>query len=655
MFTSQGKLAIVNLSSGEVQFTYTPQKLVDKYLGGRGLNMYYLHKLLKPGVDPLSPDNVLIFGAGMLTGTLAPNSGRINITAKSPESGILGDANIGGFFGAEMRLAGFDRLIILGKASSPVYLYLEDGTLEIRPADQYWGYNVNDTQKRLRHDLGEDIQTACIGRSGEKMVRMACVMTGLKNAAGRGGMGAVMGSKNLKAVVVRGNQGLQVHDAAGLYKTRQELQQYLLKSKVCQTLGKVGTPLLYENSNNLGAMRTNNSQHNSFAESLNAGEVEKFAEKMLSCYNCVVHCRHRNKLGGEGPDYSTLALLGANCGIADTAQVIELNNLVNDLGLDSSSTGTVIPWAIELYERGIIGDKLTGQPLEFGNFELVKSLILDIAERRGLGNLLAESSQAARFFGEESKDYLIAVKGLPQSDPHDVRYIKSFALGIATSSRGADHLRSRPTLDILGLPAEVTKKIYGSPISTDVTTYEDKEKMVYYHENMYVITDCLGICKFICHSFNSPNLLNDEHFATLVKETTGLKFTPAELKEIAKRIIDLERIINMREGVTRADDTLPKRYFDDEMPDGKTRGHKIDRQEFAKMLSLYYQLRNWDQDGKPSTVRTAELEELAAVELAETAGVSVKELAAIELEGMASAKLKKRNDGKLETAEGGVA
>jgi len=620
MYTSQGKLALVNLSSGEVKVTYTPQKIVEKYLGGRGLNMYYLHKLLKPGADPLSPDNILIFGAGMLTGTLAPNSSRINITAKSPESGILGDANIGGFFGAEMRLAGFDRLIILGKAPSPVYLYLEDGNLEIRPADQYWGYNVNDTQKQLHKDIGEDIQTACIGRAGERMVRMACVMTGIKNAAGRGGMGAVMGSKNLKAVVARGNQGLKVHNPAGLYDTRQELQQYLLKSKVCQALGTVGTPLLYENSNNLGAMRTHNSQRNSFSDSLKASEIEKFTIKMLSCYNCVVHCRHRNNLGGEGPDYSTLALLGANCGLADPAEVIELNNLVNDLGLDSSSTGTIIPWAIELYERGIIGDTLTGRPLEFGNFHVVKSLITDIAERRGLGNLLAESSQAVRFFGEESKDYLIAVKGLPQSDPHDVRYIKSFALGIATSSRGADHLRSRPTLDILDLPAELTEKIYGNSISTDPTTYDGKEKMVYYHENMYVITDCLGICKFVCHSFNSPNLLKNEQFASLVKDTTGLEFTPAQLKEIAKRVIDLERIINFGEGITKADDTLPKRYFDDEMPSGKSKGHKIDRQEFAHMLTHYYQLRSWDNDGKPTVERTAELKDLAMVKLGEEEG-----------------------------------
>ena len=615
MYTSQGKLALVNLSSGEVKITYTPQKLVEKFLGGRGLNMYYLHKLLKPGVDPLSPDNVLIIGAGLLTGTLAPNSSRVNFTAKSPESGILGDANMGGFFGAEMRLAGFDRLIIIGKAASPVYLYLEDGQLEIRHANQYWGHNVNDTQKLLRQDLGQDIQVACISRAGEKLVRMACVITGIKNAAGRGGMGAVMGSKNLKAVVARGNQGLAVHDTSGLFETRLELQQYLQKSKVVQALGTVGTPLLYENSNRLGAMRTNNSQLNSFSEGLNADEIDKFKEKMVSCYNCVVHCRHRNSLGGEGPDYSTIGLLGANCGIADAAQVIELNNLVNVLGLDSSSVGTIIPWVIELYQRGIIDENLTERPLEFGNYNLVKSLIEDLAERRGFGNLLAESTQAVKVLGERSKDYLIAVKGLPQSDPHDVRYIKSFALGIATSSRGADHLRSRPTLDILELPAELTEKIYGIPISTDLAAYETKENMVYYHENMYAVTDCMGICKFICHSFNSPFLLKNEHFSTLIKDATGLKITPEALLEAAKRVIDLERLINLREGVTRADDTLPKRYFDEEMPVGNTKGHKIDREKFEQMLSRYYRLRNWNEEGLPGPVSVAEITVLTAMDL----------------------------------------
>lgn len=615
MYISQGKLALVNLTSGQVTITATPKQIVEKYLGGRGLNMYYLHKLLKPGVDPLSPENVLIFGAGLLTGTLAPNSGRINITAKSPESGILGDANIGGFFGAEMRLAGFDRLIITGRASVPVYLYLEDGKLEIRPAEKYWGANVNDTQKLIRQDLGQDVQVACISRAGEKLVRMACVMTGIKNAAGRGGLGAVMGSKNLKAVVARGNQGLEMHDAQGLFRTRLELQDYLQKSKVCQVLGKVGTPLLYENSNRLGAIRTHNNQLNSFTETLNASEVEKFTEKMLSCYNCVVHCRHRNILGGEGPEYSTLALLGANCGIADTGQVIELNNLVNDLGLDSSSTGTIIPWAIELYQRGIINKTQTRRELEFGNFELIKSLIEDITERRGLGDLLAESTQAVKHFGEESKDYLIAVKGLPQSDPHDVRYIKSFALGIAVSSRGGDHLRNRPTLDILHLPGDMRESLYGPNVSTDPTAYEGKEKVVYYHENMYAVTDCMGICKFVCHSFNSPHLLKPEHFATLIKEATGLQFTPSDLLDVSKRVLDIERLINLREGITKADDTLPKRYFDDEMPAGKTKGHKINREKFNQLLAKYYSLRNWNNDGVPDSVRENEIAELAAMNL----------------------------------------
>lgn len=619
MFISQGKLAIIDLSKGEIRITVTPQEIVQKYLGGRGLNMYYLHKLLKPGIDPLSPENVLIFGAGLLTGSLAPNASRMNVSAKSPESGILGDANMGGFFGAEMKLAGFDRLIITGKAPGPCYIYLEDGKLEIRPADQYWGLNVNDLQTRLREDLGEDIQVACIGRAGERLVRMACIMSGMKNAAGRGGLGAVMGSKHLKAIVAKGNQGLPVYDVEAMMAQRMKLQEYIINSKIVSLLGRLGTPLLYENSNRLGTIRTHNSLFNSFTERLNASEVERLTRKMLSCYSCVVHCRHRNVMGGEGPEYSTLALLGANCGVGDPAQIVELNNLVNDFGLDASSTGTIIPWAIELYEREIIDKKLTGRELrfgKFGQFELVRDLIEDIAERRGFGNILAESTRALRFFGEEAEEYLIAVKGLPQTDPHDVRYIKSFALGVAVASRGGDHLRNRPTLDIMDLPRELTTGIYGTEIETDPTSYRTKEVMVYYHENIYALVDCIGICKFICHGFNSPHLLNAEHFRYLVEAATGLKFTAQELLEAGKRVIDLERVINMREGLTYKDDTLPKRYFEDEMPMGKSRGHRIERAKFEAMVARYYELRGWDSEGRPPAQTIDEIENLAGLDLA---------------------------------------
>lgn len=600
--------AIVNLTDRTVDLVETPEEVLRKFIGGRGLNMYYLYKYLKPGCDPLSPDNVLILGTGMLTGTMAPNSGRHSVTCKSPETGIIGDANIGGFFGPEMRFAGFERLIILGKADKPVYLYLEDGKIEIRDAEKYWGLSTNQTSIKLKEDLGSDVEVECIGPAGENMVRFACTMTGVKNAAGRCGTGAVWGSKNLKAVVARGTLGVPLKDPKGMMEKFVELRDYLLKSKVIQILGRVGTPLLYEVSNYLGAIRTHNSQQTVFFDTMNAEVIHKYVSKMISCYGCIVHCRHRNTVGGEGPEYTTEGLLGSNIGVADTRQMIDLNNIANDLGLDVSSLGTYIAWAIELYEKGYLDESSAGRVLRFGDYEMSKQLIYDIAYRRGFGDVLAEGSRLVEKFGPETADFLIAVKGLPQSDPHDVRYLKGFALGIATSSRGADHLRSRPTLEILDLPAEFTKKVYGGPVDPNPTSYDTKARVVTFGETIFAVVDSVGICKFICHGFNSPRNLKYEHFRDLIKLATGMEFTEEELAEVGRRIVDQERLINYQEkGISRKDDTLPGRYFDDPMPSARAKGSHIDRKGFDKMLDEYYELHGWDKDGMLPPARVEEL------------------------------------------------
>jgi aldehyde:ferredoxin oxidoreductase len=600
--TVEVRTAIVNLTTGEFEVTRTPDALVHAYLGGRGLNMAYLRHFLKKSgdpasVDPLGPENPLIIGAGLITGTIAPNAARFNITARSPETGILGDANCGGFFAAAMRKAGFERLIILGQARRPSYILLDDGKVNILEAGDVWGTRVIEAQEKLKKIHGPGTVSAVIGPAGENLVRMAAVMTGKKNAAGRGGMGAVMGSKNLKAVVAKGGKRISVAQKETLRSLRIEQQGYLKSSKIVQVLGKVGTPLLYEVSNRLGAIRTRNSQDNYFEDSLNAEEIEKYTDKMLACTSCVVHCRHRNVLGGEGPEYSTIGLLGANLGIAPTDQVITLNNLVNDLGLDASSTGTIIGWAMELYQRRIIDEKMTGEPLEWGDYEHVFELLEDIAYRRGFGDILAESTQAINRFPSEAGDYLIAVKGLPQSDPHDVRYFKGFALGIAVASRGADHLRNRPTLEVFDLPDEVRSDIYGRANHPDPSGYQDKGLIVAWSDDIYAITDCLGVCKFVTHGFNSPHLLGYDHFCALIKATTGLEFDPISLRQVGKRVIETERLINSDFGLTRMDDTLPKRYFDDPMPARKTKGHHVDREKFQKMLDDYYQERGWDSEG----------------------------------------------------------
>jgi len=607
--------AFIDLTSGRVEVAPTPESLVRALLGGRGMNMLYLRRFLQAtgdprAVDPLGPENPLIIGTGLLSGTIAPNAARFNVSAKSPESLGLGDANCGGFFAAALRKAGFDRLVITGKAEGPSYLLVQDGRISIHEAGTLWGTTSPEAQDRLKAAHGPGTVSAVIGPAGENKVRMAAVMTGLKNAAGRGGMGAVMGSKNLKAIAACGGEPIPIADRNALRAARLEQTKYLQGSRVIQVLGKLGTPFLYEVSNRLGAIRTRNSQDNFFEDTLVASEIEKYSDKMLACTSCVVHCRHRNTLGGEGPEYSTIGLLGANIGIAPTDQVITLNNLVNELGLDASSMGTILAWAMELYQRGLIDDRMTGGPLEFGDYERVMDLIYDIAYRQGFGNVLAESSQAKRMFPPEAADYLIAVKDLPQSDPHDVRYIKSFALGIAVASRGADHLRNRPTLDILKLPDDVRLKIFGIETSADPTAYEGKAGMVAWHDDIYAVADCLGICKFVTHGFNSPHLLGYAHFGELIRAATGLEFSEAELREVGRRVVDLERLINLEFGRTRADDTLPKRYFDDPMPGRVAKGHRIERDKFEKMLDEYYAARGWDQAGRLAEERVGELDAL---------------------------------------------
>jgi aldehyde:ferredoxin oxidoreductase len=606
----KGKLGIVDLSKKKVDIEETPKSLKKLFLGGRGLNSYYLYNMIRPRTNPLSSSNVLIFGAGFLTGTLAPNSSRFNVSAKSPESGVLGDANCGGYFAAELRYAGFERLIIKGKSKKPCYLYVSDGIIEIKDSTDYWGMDTLEVQKALKNDLGQ-VESAVCGVAGEKLVRFACVRTGIKNSAGRGGMGAVMGSKNLKAIAARGTGGIDIANPEQMLETVKELKDYIMGSKITPILGKVGTPLLYEVSNAIGAIRTKNSQLNAWSDSLNADEVEKLVDKMISCSSCIVHCRHRNKLGGEGPEYTALGLLGSNIGMDDAAQVIELNNICNDLGLDISSAGTILAWAFELYERGLIDKKMTGEKLSFGDYELAKDLLYKISRREGFGNVLAESTHAAKMLGKRSRDYVIAVKNLPQSDPHDVRYIKAFALGIATASRGADHLRSRPTLEIfLRLPPVVREKIYGKGISPDPASYKGKEKSVYFSDNIFAVIDSLGMCKFICHGFNSPHFVDYTWMKKLVRAASGWRMSEDYLREVGKRVIDIERMFNNREGVTRKDDTLPKRYFDDPMPLKIAKGHHIDRDEFDKMLSRYYRLRGWDKNGVVGPMRRKELENL---------------------------------------------
>ncbi len=596
----QDKLAIIDLTSNSYTKRRADRKIIRGFLGGRGLGVFLLNRFHKPDIEPFSPDNPLIISPGLLTGSGVICAARMNITARSPETGYLGDSNIGGYFGAKLRGLGYLAAIILGKAPKPSILAIEKDKVELVPMPELWGSDTVDAQLALRQQLGKGAEILVIGRAGENLCRFAAIISDIKNAAGRCGLGAVMGSKNIKAIVAMGDTAFKVANPRMLMERNLELIDYIKGSLTYRQFSKYGTAMLFDASNALGAIRTNNSMLNQTSDDLSCQNFKQLSEKMLPCYGCFVHCRHRNKLGGEGPEYSSLGLLGANCGITDPKKVVALNNKCNRLGLDTSSAGSIIAWSIELSQKGLLGEYQPEHPFEFGDYELVNRMLDDIAMRRGIGDLLADGSSAGKRLPQGASDYLIAVKGLPQSDPHDVRYMKSFALGIGVSSRGADHLRNRPTLDMVNLPEGVKKRFYGKKVSMSPTEYVDKAYMVYFHENLYAVVDALGICKFICHGFNSPQFLDYSHFSQLIKLVVGIDFTVDNLKEIAHNILDLERQYNLQAGMKKAEDTLPRRYFTEPAPLGAAANERIDEQAFQRMVGEYYSHRGWDENGIPA-------------------------------------------------------
>jgi aldehyde:ferredoxin oxidoreductase len=611
------KLAYIDLSTGEVETAPISIEMRKSYLGGRGLDMYLLYNHLEPGVDPLGPGNVLTVSAGLLVGTLASASARTHIGAKSPLTGFIGSSNMGGFFAPELRWAGFDHLVIKGKADSPVYLWIHDGEIEIRDASHLWGEDIPTTQELIKEELDDpEVKALCIGVAGENLVRFANVMTGMKNAAGRSGMGAVMGSKNLKAIAVRGTMDLEIRFPEKALEYNANLLDHIGSTKFAQIMQKWGTMFIYGNTNTVGLVRNRNFQLNQQeGGNIECEHIEEYSLGTEGCFGCIIHCRHKYLIKdgpyagtyGEGPEYTSQGAFGMEVGCNNFETVLVGNHLVNKYGLDTLETGSMIAWAMELYEKGILTDADTdGLKLEWGNDEAVLEMITRIAERKGLGDILAEGPlRAAEKIGQDSIKYMIHVKGM--SNLHsDERPTPSLALGIATGSRGSDHLRSRPAIDLYHLPEELLRKIYGGPkpydgpLSSDYTSYEGKPRMVQWQEMMYEAIDCAGVCKY--HTiFLSPNLIAFDELSRLIYLNTGLEFTPEEIWDIADRAYTVERLFNIREGLTREHDWLVDPYFDEPTPIGLpvVRGKCLDREKFKQMIDEYYELHGWNEDGVP--------------------------------------------------------
>jgi aldehyde:ferredoxin oxidoreductase len=560
--------------------------------------------------------------------------------AKSPLTGLLGSANMGGFFAPEMAWAGFHHLVIKGKAKHPVYIYIHNGDIEIRDARDIWGKVVPDAQWAIRDDLGDQEVKSCVcGPAGENLVRFANVMTGIKNSGGRTGMGCVMGSKNLKAVAVRGTMDIKIARPTEALEYNKRFIDQIVSAKVNQTQGVLGTPFIWGATNSWGGVRTRNFQYNQceYADDIEPERIDEICEEtmgpyhMTGCFGCQVHCRAQYKIPegpyagryDEGPEYTSQGAFGGETDTPRALTVLVGNHLVDQFGMDNLETGSLISWAMELYELGIITTKETdGLDLRFGNDEAVIEMIERICYRKGfLGDTLADGGIAAsEKIGKKSFDYLIQVKGM--SNLHsDERATPGLALNIATSSRGSDHLRSRPAIDLYHLPQEVLRKIYGSPIpyegelSSEHTEYVGKPWQVFWHENCYMGVDCLGICKYHT-TFLGATLPNFEDWSKVLYYNTGLEMTPEEIWDVARRGNMIERLFNLREGLTRNDlkkgDMLNHRYFDEPCRRGAIDviGAKIDKEKFIKMIDELYEHKGLDKDGvpKPETLESLGLE-----------------------------------------------
>jgi aldehyde:ferredoxin oxidoreductase len=659
-YPTQGCVLFVDLERRETRRAFVPLEVVKTFLAGRGGNMWLLYNLLDERLGALDPHVPLIFGTGVMTG-LGPSFARGNVTSRSPDSQAFMDCNCGDYFPSYMKLHGYDHLVFYGRSTQLSMVVIEDAKVEFRDATPYAGLNNIDLTQAVERDLSckeaRDMAMARITSAGENLVLCSGIMGGPKAIWARGGPGAKMGSLKLKAVVIKGVRPSPA--GAHEYKTfNQAIAKVTLRTSVVKNaLKTTGTPFLYRPSRVLGAMGTKNNQETTWTDGLDADNIDPYRSGMEGCFKCPVNCRPLNDMTpegkggwgaeaqvglvgnasydttqvqlahhravktwkgrhgdgvfdrydkGDGPEYVTLGKFGPLLGIDKVEWVLRLNNICNDLGLDTASTGSAIAWAMELYQRGIITKKETGGlDLTWGHAPAVEQLLFEIAARKGFGNVVADSSRAVEkgHYPAEALRYRMTVKGLFQSDPHDARILKAFALGLAVATRGMDHLRNRVTLEInarINDDPEFKRSLYWGEVSPEPNAYQGKEVAVRRCENTYAVGDAVGMCRFTTKLFNSPTLAGYPEFAQQLSNITGLAFTEPELDRVGQNITGLERMINWRLGLRGRDDTLPDRWFDEGATYGPFKGEHVDRAEFEKLKQAFYRETGLNAEGLPA-------------------------------------------------------
>jgi aldehyde:ferredoxin oxidoreductase len=571
----QWKVLRVNLSTGISSIEPLNKKWAEQYFGGRGLGAKYLYEELPKGVKALSPENKVIFATGPLTGTIVPCSGKLAVLSKSPATGGIVDSSIGGTFASNLKYAGYDLLIVEGKAKLPVYLEIENDRVEIHNADGLWGKGINETEKILKSIHGVAKAVLSIGPAGENLLPFACAGSDNRQA-GRGGIGAVMGSKNLKAIICSGTKGLAVADMPGFLELVKKLMLEDTLSGTNSWVYTTGTPMIVDMSNASGIFPTRNYQDGVFesAASINAEKVQNMKPEKKACFACALGCgnyvRYKGR-GVEGPEYETLALAGAGCGISDLEAIIQFNAECDDLGLDTISTGNVLGFAMEMTEKGI---KDFG--IKFGDVAGFLTIPRLIALKKGIGQELSLGvKQLSRKYG--GTEFAMQVKGL-EIPGYDPRGSWGMGLAYATASRGGCHMSAWPVAD------EAFGKV--NPF-----TIEGKAQLVISGQNINAIKFSLILCDFWALSLETMSQLMSCLFARDV--------SISELEKAGERIWNILRLFNVREGLDVKDDSLPERIFKDALKSGVTTGKVLPRDQFSIMLQEYYQLRGWNKKGIP--------------------------------------------------------
>ncbi len=604
MYGWHGRLLRVDLSNQKVSIETIDPNILKDYIGGRGVAIRYLYDEVDPQVDPLAPENKLIFATGPLTATTAPTGNRYMVVTKSPLTGALAHSNSGGDFPTWMKRSGFDMYIFEGRAANPVYVWINEDEVEIRPADHLWGKEVPETTETLLAETNPKAKVACIGPAGENLVLVAGIMNDKDRAAARSGVGAVMGSKNLKGVVAMGNKNPAFYDDAGMRALSVELSKEVgADIKKGSNLRIYGTAYVPQVTNALGILPTRNFQTGVFA---GADKIDGVALKnsyLIShkpCYRCPISCGRltevpdgKYKGKGEGPEYETISSLGTACGLDNLAGLLKANYRCNELGMDTISAGLTIAAAMEMYEKGIITDEQTGMPLRFGDADAVIEMVNRMGYRQGFGDVLAEGSYrlAERYDHPE-----MSVTARKQEFPgYDPRGSQGMGLLYATSNKGASHMEGDVAYE----------EVFGVPVKADPLSTDGKAELVARFQDAFALIDSGGVCVFfaIRYAFTKEMMVWPDRLALLLNLTTGANYTPDEALQAAERVYTLERMFLLAAGSGPEQDTLSPRMLNEPLPEGPAKGRVVD---LDKMLPEYYAYRDWP-NGIPSPKKLAAL------------------------------------------------